>query len=363
MGRTIGYPLFLVVPFWLGGERYGYHLTIVMQSVLNLLGTLMFWKLLKALLPRIRPVVLVTTVAVYWYAAFGLALNVLSDFLFGFLLLVFLYALWLKRGPLSLAVGASALLAAGLTRPALGPFLLLVPLLKIPMQRRSRYLLATSVIAYAMAIAVSSGVNFALEHTRAERRSQSFTTWAILVAVSDQGLATKSEITRRIEELTGRPYDQLTRGERDTASRRAFVEYVSRHPVRFSRGVALNAVKYLLSPLEGVVAKVAVADIDHDEAYARSPVRWIVFLLALPIWILALWPGMARRTENRDLYLVALVITSYFIGFASVFASAGERYRFPALPMLLVCFACNLDSMVGWANSRFVRRQRAGISN
>lgn len=363
MTRTVGYPLFLVVPFWLGGKQYGYHLAIVMQSVLNLLGTLLFWKLLAAMLPQIRTAVLMAAVALFWYAGFGLALNVLSDFLFGFLLLVFLYALWLKRGLWWLAVGASALLAAGSVRPSLGPFLVLLPLLRILVQRRFHYLPKTYIVVYAVAIVISSGVNFALEQARSERCSQSLMEFGMVEAVCSKGIATRSEVTLRIEELAGRPHDQLTRHERDTLARRVFVGYVSRHPLRFMSGVALNAVKYMLSPVEGVVIKVAVADINNDEAYARSPVRGIVLLLGLPIWVLALWPGMARCPETRDLYFFALVMTLYFIGIACSFGGQGERYRFPALPMLSVCFACNLDRLVGWVNSRFVRQRRDGGAN
>jgi hypothetical protein len=362
MVRTVGYPLFLVVPFWLGGEPYGYHLAIVMQSVLNLLGALLFGKLLAAMLPQIRTAVLMAAVAIFWYAGFGLALNVLSDFLFGFLLLIFLYAFWLKRGPLWLAVGASALCAAGLTRPTLGPFLLLLPLLKILVQRRGHYLPTTSVVVYAVAIVVSSGVNFGLEHARAERCSESYMAFQVHTIVQDTGIGTRSEVTLRIAELAGRPYDQLTRHEWNTLSRRVFIEYVSAQPLRFMRGLVLNAVKYILSPADNVVVKVAAADDEQREAFARSPVRGIVLLLGLPIWVLALWPGMVRRPETRDLYLFALVMSLYFVGFASVIGGGGERLRFPALPMLLVCFACNLDSLVGWVNSRLIRHQRDGAS-
>ena len=360
MIRNVGYPLFLAVPFWLGGEHYGYHLVIVMQSVLNLLGTLLFWKLLTAMLPQTRTAVLMAAVAIFWYAGFGLALNVLSDFLFGSLLLVWLYAFWLKRGRWWLAVGASALLAAGLVRPSLGPFLLLLPLLKILVQRRFHYLPKTSVAVYAVAIVISSGVNFALEHARAERCSLSFKGYAMQAALFEKGYVTQPEVTLRIEKLAGRPYDQLTRHERDTLSRRVFLEYVSGHPVHFMGGMAVNAVKYMISPIERVVAVVAVADNEHCEAFTRSAVRGIVLLLGLPIWVLALWPGMVRRPETRDLYLFALVMTLYVIIPASPFSAQGERYRFPALPMLLVCFACNLDSLVGWVNARFVRHRCDG---
>lgn len=362
MVRTVGYPLFLTVPFWLGGEQYGYHLVIVMQSVLNLLGTLLFGKLLAALLPQIRTAVLTAAVAIFWYASFGLALNVLGDFLFGFLLLVFLYVFWLKRGLLWLAVGAISLLAAGLIRPNLGPLLVILPLLKILVQRRFSPLPTTSVVVYAVAIVISSGVNFVLEQSRAERYSLSFKGYAMQAALYEKGYVIRSEIILRIEKLAGRPYDQLSRRERDTFSRRVFSEYVMGHPVRFMGGMAVNALKYMISPVERVIAVVAVADTEHGEAFARSAVRGTVLLLGLPIWVLALWPGMARRPETRALYLFAWIMTLYVIVPASPFSGQGERYRFPALPMLLVCFACNLDSLVGWANSRLIRHQREGAS-
>ncbi|MEI6127157.1 MAG: hypothetical protein WCQ99_11460 [Pseudomonadota bacterium] len=360
MYRSIGYPLFLTVPFWLGGEQYGYHLAIVMQSVLNLLGTLLFWKLLVAILPQIRTAVVMASAASSG-ASFGLALNVLSDFLFGVLMLVFLYASWLKRGPWWLAVSASALLAAGLTRITFGPFLLLLPLIKTLVQRRGHYLPTTSMGVYAVAIVISSGANFALENSRAEHCSESYKAFAMQVAVSEKGIATMAEIALRIEELIGRPYDQLNRHERDTVSRRVFIEYVLSHPVRFMSCIALNAMKYMLSPVD-VVIKMAAADLEHNEAFARSPVRGIVLLLGLPIWVLALWPGLARRPETRDLYFFALIMTSYFIGFGSVFAGAGERLRFPALPMLLVCFTCSLERFVDWVNTRVIRHRHNGVS-
>jgi hypothetical protein len=362
MVRTVGYPLFLVVPFGLGGEDYGYHLVIVMQSVLNLIATLLLWKLLAALLPQIRTGVLMAAVAIFWYAGFGLALNVLTDFLFGFLLLVFIYAFLLKRGPWWLAVGASALLAAGLTRPTLGPFLLLLPLLKIFLQRKGHYLPTASVAVYAMAIVICSGVNFALEHSRADRCSEGIRVGSVQATLRDNGIATKSEVTQRIAELAGRPYDQLARHEQDTFSRRVFIEYVSGQPLRYMSRLAFSAVKYMISPVEGVVSKAVAADDEQRDAFARSAVRGIVLLLGLPIWVLALWPGMARRLETRDLYFFSLVMTLYFIGFGSAFAGQGERFRFPALPMLLVCFAANLDSLVGWANARFNRPRRTGGS-
>ena len=346
MIRTVGYPLFLVVPFWLGGEQYGYFLAIVIQSILNLVGTILFWKFIVSLLPQIRNGVLVATAAIFWYAAFGLALNVLSDFLFGFLLLVFLYTFWVKRGGWWIALGAGALLAAGLTRPALGPFLLLLPVLWILVRRKNHGLPITSLVAYAVAIIISSVVNFGLENARAMQRSQSFTASAILVAISDQGLASKSEVARRIGELAGRPYNQLTRREQDTVGRRVFFEYVSGHPVRFLRGVSMNAVKIVISPLEGAIAKVAVPDNERGEIFARSLIRGIVLLVGVPIWAFAFWPGMARRSDGCDIYVFSMFVTLYFVGLASAFAGGGERYRFPGLPMLLLCFAYNLDSFV-----------------
>ena len=359
MFRTVGYPLFLTIPFWLGGEQYGYHLTVVIQSILNLLATLLFGKLLAALLPQISMPVSVIAVAIFWYVGFGLALNVLTDFLFGFLLLVFFYAFWLQRGPLWLAISAGALLAAGLTRPTLGPFLLLLPLLRVLVQRRFSRLPRASVVVYAAAIVVSSGANFALEHARAERRSGSFKAHSMRLALFDKGIATESEVVQRVAELAGRPIDQLTRREQDAFSWRVFVEYVSSKPACFMRGVALNMVKYILSPVEAVVMKV-VGSADA-ETYGRSFTRKLVFVLGLPIWTLALWPGMSRRPETRDLYLFALVVGLYFIGMSSAACGGvGERYRFPAVPMLLLCFAFNLDRLVGWVNSRLVLLQRKG---
>lgn len=363
MVRTIGYPLFLAGTFWLGGQ-YGYYLTVVMQSILNLIGTLLFWKLLAAMLPQIRPGLVTATVAIFWYAAFGMALNVLSDFLFGFLLLVFLYVFWLKRGPLWLVVGAGALLAANLTRPCLGPFLLLLPFLKILVRRRGGCLSTTSIVMYAMAIVVSSGINFAFESTRAERCSESYKAFAMRVAVSDTGVAPLSEFILRIEELAGRPCGQLTRHERDALSRRVFIEYISSQPLRFIKGALVNATKYMIAPLTAVVtvATGLFPNAPHPPlAFGLVTVRHLLMGLALlfcmPIWVLALWPEMIRRPEIRDLYLFTLILTLYFIGIASAFGWQGERYRFPALPMLLVCFACNLDSLTGRVKSQLGRHR------
>ena len=200
-------------------------------------------------------------------------------------------------------------------------------------------------------------------------------------ALFEKGYVTQSEISLRIEKLAGRPYAQLTRRELEILSRHVFVEYVSSHPFRFMCGLAQNAARYVLWPPESCVRVAAgwtsfnllrpgeivggARGQPEHLVLNRIPIHKLVLglllLACIPIWIIALWPGMARMPKTSNLYLFALVIIFFFIGLASPFSGAGERYRFPALPLLLVCFACNLDSLVSWGNSRSVRLGRTRL--
>jgi hypothetical protein len=157
--RTPGYPLFLGVAYFLGGPENGVYWLAVAQLVLNILLTAMSWMLLERLAPETPKWIRVALTGVCFWAGFGLALNLLTDFLASFLFGVFLYGLLYWRSWRGTILSGIALALATMVRPTF----VFVPLLLLPavylINRCSARLRWSQLLALSLVAAAGTGVN------------------------------------------------------------------------------------------------------------------------------------------------------------------------------------------------------------
>jgi hypothetical protein len=95
--RTLGYPLFLCAGFLIGGKGYGYHVTIGMQLLLNLVFSWLFWRLLLRVVDDVSRAMALVMTSLFFVGGLGFAIVALSDLLAALLFTAFLYGMLSER--------------------------------------------------------------------------------------------------------------------------------------------------------------------------------------------------------------------------------------------------------------------------
>ena len=356
MVRTIGYPLFLAFAYTVGGAEHGAQVALILQSIMNLAALVVFWTLLSELVPRASTGTRLVAAAIFWFASFGMALDLMSDFLFGFWLLLALSILWRGRSMALILSGAGAVAAAGFTRPSVGGFVLLLPLLALTIGRVASPVRPIHLGLYLGAVIAVTLTTSYIEHRKADRYSDSFEAFAAQAVLWNNGLTTQDEVKTLVTSRAGLAYHDLTRAERTQYSRAVLIRELTRQPVPFLRVYSVNFAKYLMAPIERIVEIVLSAKAPSN--YSRSRTRGILSVLWLPILLLAIWPSAGTLDSRAGLYMFALLLSLYFLLLGSFWAMAGERYRYPALPWMLMHFAGQLEAVKVWIRPRLLSQLR-----
>jgi hypothetical protein len=354
MMRTIGYPLFLASAYAVGGAEHGAQVALILQSVMSLAAVVVFWTLLSELVPRVSTGMRLVAAAIFWFASFGMALELMPDFLFGFWLLLALSILWRGRSMALILFGAAALVAAGFTRPTLGGFVLLLPLLALAIGRGASPVRPMHLGLYIGAVIAVTLTTSYIEHRQGDRHSDSFGAFSAQAVLWNNGLRTQDEVKTLVASQAGLAYDDLTRAERTQYSRAVLIRELTRQPVPFLRAYAVNFAKYLMAPIERIV-HIFLSD-KTASTYSRSRTRVILSVLWLPVWLLAIWPSTGTLDSRGGLHKFALLLTLYFLLLGSFWAMAGERYRYPALPWLLMHFAGQSEAVKALIRPRLLSR-------
>jgi len=345
--RTAGYPLFLALCLLLGGRQWFYHVAIGLQLALNIALTAFFWKFLERLLGKLHPTITLLFSGVFFIGGLGTALQVLGDFQAGFLFAILLYVLLFERKAWSTFVGGAAAALLVLTRPsflALPTVLLLCALL---MRRTVWRIPATNLAAIAALSLVGVGLSLARDHqTKDARRTSFLVEHAGRIAYDKFRLGVREQDDQRVfrDEIglyAGNVYDELTQTERNKYALLTLLRHVQREPQRFMVGWLRTLAKYTFVPLETALA-VLTGGLYSSEA--RSWPRALLFVVFLPVWVLAMIPPLQDRTYLPH-YLLSLLFMAWILGYSALCSGQGERMRFPLLFCMLPIAAVNLRSI------------------
>jgi hypothetical protein len=313
------------------------------------------WRLLTRLVPDAGAGVVLTMTAILGWAGMGMAWRMLTDFAGGLAFFGFLYGLLFWRRPLGIASMALLLFAATLIRPSFTFFPLLLPLLVwivgrvttcVPW-RSAAVLMAACVAGTCVNVAyqyrnygywgpspvVSLGLRNALWHAVERRRFPMLPDY-------------EAELAREIEHRSGRPMAELSPTDEERYVKQVFVEAFRAHPRELIGYFVSGALKYTFVPIEAFVDQCVTA-VRGYSFYSRY-IRPALFLICLPLWLLALAPPLGASRELRYYWLLVMVTVAYTIGVSAMLSTQGERYRFPMLAFMLPVAARNfLDLRCG----------------
>lgn len=359
--RTLGYPLFLVPGYLAGGEEDGAILSVALQLLLNLGFTALAWWMLERLAPDTGTGLRLVLTAAFFWAAFGLASHLLSDFLAALLFGVFLYGFLFLRSPAALFGTGLALAAATLTRPTFLFIPLLLPVMALLVDRATLaigwkevgILAGFSLAATALSVAHQFSIDGYLGPSPVLTQNLQQTLGA---ALHDQGRpeAARVEFETEIGRRAGRPFADLTRGEQERQMTRIFREQLAAHPAAILKNMARTSIQYVFAPVESALMRRAVRD--GGETDYMTKIRPILFVLCLPFWLLAIVPP-ANRPGRRPFYLLAMLLLLYVVGITAITPMQGERIRLPVLILLLPIVAWNVSSLIPWL-ARLASRAR-----
>jgi len=357
--RTLGYPLFLGVAYFLGGPENGVYWLAAAQLVLNILLTAMSWTLLERLAPETPKWIRVALTGVCFWAGFGLALNLLTDFLASFLFGVFLYGLLYWRSWRGTILSGTALAWATMVRPTF----VFVPLLLLPavylINRCSARLRWSQLLTLSLVAAAGTGVNvwyqvsynnyFGPSPIVAQNVER-----VLYMAIAEGQIdriehlkSFESEVSRR----AGQSYDSLSKTDQQKIANEIFAEQLKLHPREILLLATKTFVKYLFCPVESLLPRI-VAWMADASAYQRY-VRPLLALIFLPIWILCLVPPVQGLPHRRSYYALVVLFWFYLAGITALNPRQGERIRFPVMAFLLPIAAWNIQMGYGYVRSRF----------
>jgi len=354
--RTLGYPLFLAMGYLAGGLAYGPYVVIAAQLLIKLVFTWGCWLLLARITPHVSGVIRGVMTLFFFWAGLGMAADLLSDFLAAFLFGTFLFGLLFWRSHRSAIVAATALGLATLVRPTFTFVPLLLPLAgylagraTIPVPRRH-------LIWFAIASLGATGISTAYQYTfhaymgpspiLAVNIGRTLDAMGPVEGGAPREMGYLGEISAR---ATG-PDGTFSANREERAAVELFREEIAARPRAVAWQLSVTFVKYLLAPVESAATKVFRATTD---APALPPqVRWLMGVICLPIWLLAIVPPFGSSTCMKSYYLLVGVIAVMIIGLTSINPFQGERIRFPVLAFMLPVAAWNAASL--WA---FVSRR------
>lgn len=358
--RTVGYPLFLLICFFLGGTAHGYYLVLALQLALNLVFLWVGWQLLTRIAGGTRlGVRLVMAVAIF-LGGLGLAMKFVTDFQAALCFNLAVYALLFHRSWRWTATGAVFLGIATLTRPTFDLFFLLIPVLVFLVRKFSTRLPWSHAATYGLCTLLAVGISLRCNaragdvidgHDRESLLTDNIRILDYVVAQNGDpsSLAGKEkhqwQFHARIADIAGKPYTSLTRHEVDNISVQRLRELLTRYPVQFARSTFKNFFKFLCVPLEQVIREIFLL-FDQDDFY-MAHLRAVMFLVCLPVWLLCVVPPFGSRAAYWPYYLVTMLLVVYVLGVTSFWSfGGGERMRLPVLPLMLTWGAVNLDALL-----------------
>jgi hypothetical protein len=356
--------LFLLPGLFLG--EYQYHYAIAAQLLLNLGLVMIFWSLLGHL--QVGPKVKVLFSVLFAVAAMGMAIYVLSDFLGGLLFALFIYILLLKRSWTGALLGGLCLALCILVRPT---FMFLVPLLPVLGYLAGRFAAPKLRLAhlgvYLAAGILALTVNYAQARAYQDTltppgRLPPFLVGHIRLILGEHFYQDLKEEQWRedvypklISQVAGHPYDSLTRGQQEQAAKELLKKEILSKPARFAKGCAVNFLKYLFGPVESIP--------QYASSYCGSPMaergagRMALTLLCLPLWLVCLVPPRLRT--HRSLYYLAMLCLLAILALSAPVGGASERFRFPALMLMMCVGAVNVSAAGAAMRRRFGTGGRA----
>jgi len=360
--RTLGYPFFLAIGDLLGGPDYGSYLAVAIQLALNILMTVVCWRMLERLVPRVSETLRLLVTLLFFWAGLGMALFLMTDFMAAVWFGMFVYGFLFWRSRTGLVMAGVGLALATLTRPTFTFVPLLLPLAAYLAGRVSSKVPFGAVVAIAGLGLAATGASIAYQYTFDRYLGPS----PVLLRNVEDSLyhseiegsgMTLTDYQRQFEQRTadaaGKDFSELSPRERDLIAGTVLREAMVAHPVKLTLHWGMNFLKYLLVPVESTILRMITRN--HSFETYNGVIRPLLLLICLPLWVFALAPPINGSQRERMYHWFMLLCVTYVIAVSSVASGAGERMRFPVLMLMLPTMAWNLDAAVVFVRGKYLR--------
>jgi hypothetical protein len=360
--RTLGYPFFLAIGDLLGGPDYGSYLAVAIQLALNILMTVVCWRMLERLVPRVSETLRLLVTLLFFWAGLGMALFLMTDFMAAVWFGMFVYGFLFWRSRTGLVMAGVGLALATLTRPTFTFVPLLLPLAAYLAARVSSKVPFDAVVAIAGLGLAATGASIAYQYTFDRYLGPS----PVLLRNVEDSLynseiegsgMTLTDYQRQFEQRTadaaGKDFSELSPRERDLIAGKVLREAMIAHPVKLTLHWGMNFLKYLLVPVESTILRMITRN--HSFETYNGVIRPLLLLICLPLWVFALAPPINGSQRERMYHWLMLLCVTYVIAVSSVASGAGERMRFPVLMLMLPTMAWNLDAAIAFVRGKYLR--------
>jgi hypothetical protein len=352
--RTLGYPLFLAGCFGIGGETYGAHVAIAVQLVLNLMLMPLSWSYLTHVSNQVSRRFRLIAAYCVWFAGLGLAALLMTDLLAAFCFNVFLFGFCFRRTRRWVALAGGCLLFATLARPAFNGMFVLLPFLALLVNRFARRIPWKQVAVYSVCSICGFGVNSLQERYSSEVKGREISVkeygimfwnarYTLGGCTADNREAALAQYRQSVADRMGKDYEMLSRREKETGAWRLLRDLVFAQPSTFVIGLVEHSLKTLVAPVDSL-AGWGARFFFGPETVLPKVVRFLIFLLCMPLWLLAYLPGKEVRQRFGAYLIFSGIVLAYVVGLTALLAEGcGERYRLPLLMMILVTAALQAD--------------------
>ena len=343
--RTLGYPLYLAT---CGVIDPSLHLAIAGQLAVNLAVTVAVFRLAGRILDGAGVRARLVVAALAFVAGFGLALALLTDFLAGACFFGSLYGLLSWRRRRGQLASAALLAAATLLRPTFTLLPLLLPLIAWLVARVTTAVPRRQLVGMMLASLAATSLSVAYQYRSYRYVGPSSVVTFNLEATLHHALAPQQpfDVYRRQLDATiarDADTDAPSPSVAEHFARARFAAALAEHPRAIVLATATTALKYLLAPVEALPATLARIDRAPrtSDAYEHR-LRPLLFLVWLPVWLLAYIPVVGGDRRARAFYLLVMLLVVYVIGLSSLAPLQGERMRYPLVPLLVVLAAARV---------------------